>query len=158
MMENVLTIGQYAGVLLEYAICIVVILGGLIAIACLRRRQRKELTAEHLKNRILKAKKYGESVLNYAKERGVKEVLVVTKLYKLSKYLNEASWVAYQIVEVKKDILFEGIATSIDGVSTALSKEIETGFVSAEDYQKDVQTTIDALTEVLARVDAVKGK
>ena len=136
-----------------YGVCALVIIVSLIIIASLKRKQKKELSAETVKKHCLKAKKIAEKMLDDGK--GMNFLLGATNLLNLSKSLANASWYAFQIYEEKKDLLFEGIANSLDGVSSELAIDSEMGFVPQEAYEADVKKALEALDSAIAKVDSL---
>lgn len=136
-----------------YGVCALVIIVALIITASLKRKQKKELSGEAVKKHCLKAKKIAEEMLDDG--NGTNLLLGSTKLLNLSKSVANASWYAFQIYEEKRDLLFEGIANSLDSISSELSADSEMGFVPKEAYLEDVKKTIEALDAAIAKVDSV---
>ena len=75
----------------------------------------------------LKAKKYAEEILDDGRHKGAHMLLGSTKLAHLSGYIADAAWYAFQIVNAKKDIVFEGIANALDVLASDISTASENG-------------------------------
>lgn len=155
-MENVLLMSaETTRLLLSYGFYGAIILFGLVCIIVLRRKTKKELRPEWVKNRVQRAKKYGQDLLIAGAKKGLKTLLGTTHLLKLKDRVADASWAAYQLVTEKKDIVFDGIANTLDKAATTLVKETEDGFVAAETYEKDLQKTVEILDGVLVKINAI---
>lgn len=154
-MKNVLLVSaETAKLLLSYGVYAVIILIGLILIVALKRKTKKELRPEWVKNRILKAKSYAQKLL-VSSAKGVKALLGSTHLLKLKDYVADAAWAAYQIVAEKKDIVFDGVAGALDKIAAEIVKETEDGIIPAEAYEKDLQQAIEGLDAALVKVEAI---
>ena len=152
-MNGLLVATETLSALLEYAVYSVLIIVGLLSIASVRRKTKKEVTPEWVKNRCERAKAYASELLTDKKKSSVHEWLGSTRLLKLNDKLTDAVWAAYQLVEVKKDIVFEGLAQTLDKLADELNQETQNGYVSAEDFQKDVQTIIDGLNATIEKIE-----
>lgn len=152
-MNGLLIAAETISTLLEYAVYSVVIIVGLILLAATRRRTKKEVTPAWVKNRLERAKKYANELLSSENKSSVHVWLGSTKLMKLNDKLTDAAWAAYQLVEVKKDIVFEGIAQDLDKLADGLSQETQNGYVSAADFKKDVQKIVDGLDSAIEKIE-----
>ena len=152
-MNGLLIAAETVGTLLEYAVYSVVIIVGLILLAATRRKTKKEVTPSWVKNRLERAKKYANELLSSENKSSVQVWLGSTKLMKLNDKVTDAAWAAYQLVEVKKDIVFEGIAQDLDKLADGLSQETQNGYVSAEDFEKDVQKIVDGLDSAIEKIE-----
>ncbi len=148
---------ETAKLLLQYGVYFLVIIIGILCIMIVKRKTKKELKSECVKKRCIKAKKYALSLTAKGKTNG-KMVLASTKLLKLNHYVADAAWAAYQIADIKKDIVFEGIADSLNAIAIALMKESEDGYIPYEEFEKEVQDTVNGLDNIVARIDDVVSK
>lgn len=153
MANGLLISAADAKLILAYGICLVIILLALIVMAALKRNTQKEMRPESVKKSCLKAKKYAEGLLE--QNKGEQLLLGATKFMRLDGYISDAAWLAYQIVEVKKDIVFEGIANTLDGLATSVSKESENGYIPKAEYEADVKEVIAVLDGIIAKLDNI---
>lgn len=148
---------ESAKLLLQYGIYAAIILVGILCIMLVKRKTKNELKAECVKKRCAKAKKYAFSVLK--KDRKSSHlVLASTKLLKLNNYVANAAWSAYQIADVKKDIVFEGIADSLNTLAITLMKESEDGYIPYTELEAEVNAAIKDLDTIVAKIDDVVSK
>ena len=136
---------------LEYGICLIVIMVAIIGISFFKRRTKREMRAETVKKSCMKAKKYAEEILNEGDHKGTYMLLGSTKLGHLGACVADAAWYAFQIVNVKRDIVYEEIATTLDVLATELSTQSENGYIPVGEYRACVEKTI-------ARMDVVMEK
>lgn len=153
MTNGLLISATDARLILSYGLCAAIIAAALIIIAALKRHTKKQMRPEAVKKSCVKAKKYAAGLL--VQHKGTQMLLGATKLAKLNAYISEAAWLAFQIVEAKKDIVFEGIAGTLDGLATEVSKESENGYIPAEEYEADVKKAIAGLDGVIAKIDTL---
>lgn len=140
---------------LEYGLCLLIIVVALIAIGFLKRKTKKEMRAETVKASCLKAIKYAQSVLDDGEHKGTHMLLGSTKLAHLSAYIADAAWYAFQIVQAKKDIVFEGIASGLDTLASELATESENGYIPANEYEAWVKKAIAELQAAVAKLDTI---
>ena len=136
-------------------IYISIIVIALLAIAFLRRKTKKEMRAETVKKSCLKAKEYAEDIFGDVKHKGTHILLGSTRLGHLSGLITDASWYAFQIVNVKRDIVFEGIANSLDVLASELTTVAEDGYIPAGEYQACVKRAIGELELTITKLDAM---
>ena len=136
-----------------YGICLAVILVALAAIAVFKRRTKSQLRSATVKKACLKAKRVAQKLIIEQKKHNKKSVLVSTKLNSLSGYVADAAWYGFQIVDAKKDIVFEGIANGIDALATEISKTAELGYIPAEEYLDCINKAIAGLDDALAKIE-----
>ena len=141
--------------LLEYGAYLAVIVVSAILIAAIKRKTKSELRPEWVKSRCEKAKKYAQGLLPRTENMGAHLFLGTTQLLKLKNHLENAAWSAYQIVEMKKDIVFEGVASALDSQANALYKKAENGYVPVKEYEELVTSVIAAIDEVMKKIDAI---
>ena len=151
-MSGLMIAAETLGTLLEYLLYGAIIVVGLILLAATRRKTKKEVTSGWVKNRCERAKKYAVKLIAEGEKSGLSVWLGSTKLMKLNDKLTDAAWAAYQIVEVKKDVVFEGIALTLDKLADGLSQETQNGYVSAEDFEKDVKKIIEGLDKAIEKI------
>lgn len=155
MTSALLITAQHLGVVLEYAVCFLIVIGALLALGFLRRRTKKEMRAEAVRKSCLKAKAYAEEILGDVKNKGAYMLLGSTKLGHLSGLIADACWYAYQIVNARRDIVFEGIATSLDTLASAISVESDDGYIPINEYQAYVKKAIGELEVVIEKLDGI---
>ena len=141
-----------------YGVIAAVIVVTIIVMGIIRRKTKSELRPEKIKKACVKAKKYAEGILASGEHKGSHALLGATKLANLSKYVANAAWYGFQIVGVKKDIVIEGIANSLDGTATMLHNEAEDGYVPASAYEDYVNQAIQALEGNIAKLDEIIAK
>ena len=144
-----------AKLLLAYGTCAVIILVALIVMGFMKRNTKRQMRPESVKKACLKAKQYAEKAL--VQNSGAQKFLGATKLHKLSVLVAEAAWLSYQILENKKDILFDGIASNLDDLATVLSKESEQGYLPEEEYEKSIKDVITSLDDTIKHLDKIIG-
>lgn len=152
MLNALLISAEAAKLILHYGICAAIIFIALIAIGCMKRHTKKEMRTETVKKRCVKAKEYAQSLLS-GKDKA--NLLGSTKLMKLDAHVEEAAWLAFQIVEVKKDILFEGIANTLDALATEVANESADGYIPLDVYEKDIARAIEVLEGVIIKLDGL---
>ena len=82
-------------------------------------------------------------------------ILASPKLSRLSSQVANAAWYAFQIVDAKKDIVFEGIANEIDKLATELSTESEDGYIPVEEYKEYLEKTVTGLESIVEKIDRI---
>ena len=117
------------------------------------------MRAEKVKKSCINAKTYAEKILDSGDNKGAHMLFGSANLLNLANLVAEAAWYAFQIVEVKKDIVMEGIANTLDGLATQVSKESEGGYIPAEEYESDVKAVIEGLDTIIVKLDTmIKNK
>lgn len=140
-----------AKLLLAYGVCAGIILCALIVMACLKRHTKRQMRPVSVKKACVKAKKYAEVAL--AQGDAAQRLLGATKLHRLSVMVSHAAWLSYQIVENKRDILFDGIAGGLDGLATSLAKDSEQGYLPDEEYEGSLKSAIESLSSTIVKLD-----
>lgn len=135
--------------ILEYAVYLFVIVVSLVVLGILKRRNRRALNGQSVKTACEKAKRYAEKLLSAKKVR----VLASARLAKLSSYVAEAEWLATQIVEETKNIAFEGISSTLDGLANALSLRSEDTFLEEHELASCVRDALKTLDELIAKLE-----
>ncbi len=155
-MLNVLaTSVQVMKLLLYYGACFAIILVAAIATICLKHQTKKEMRPTAVKKRCEKAKEYAKRSLT---NKDKAKLFAAAKLVKLNGLVEEASWLAFQIFEKKRDIVFEGIANSLDGLATAISKEAYDGYLSVETYEECLNGAVKTLDGALEKLEEITKK
>ena len=142
----------------EYGVCLLVIASSILALSFFKRKTKREMRAETVKNSCLKAKKYAESILNDGEHKGAYILLGSTKLGHLSSCAADAAWYAFQIVKGKRDIVYEDIANSLDALATELSSQSENGYVPVGEYRACVEKAIARLDVTIQKLDVLMQK
>ena len=140
---------------LYYGICFALIFVAFTAIGIHKRRTKKELRAERVRRSCVKAKRKAAKMLAVQEKKEGHIILASPKLSRLSGEVANAAWYAFQIVDAKKDIVFEGIANEIDKLATELSTESEDGYIPVEEYKAYLEKTVKGLEEVVKKIDQV---
>lgn len=152
-MTNMLLMStRTADALLHYGVCVLVILIALIVMGIMKNKTKKELRPDTVKKSCVKAKVVAEKVL--ADKKNLK-VLAGTRLLKLNKYVANAFWYAFQIADTKKDIVFEGLASKLDALSSELVKEANNGYITEEEYEMHVRKAIEVLDSVIVKINSL---
>ncbi len=158
-MINLLTLSaEILWLCLEYGLCLVIILLAVLSISFFKRRTKREMRAETVKKSCLKAKKYAEEILNEGEHKGTYMLLGSTKLGHLSACVADAAWYAFQIVNVKRDIVYEEIALLLDSLATELSTQSENGYIPVGEYRACVEKTIARMDVVMEKLDILAQK
>lgn len=155
MLNSLLMSSEGIRLCLEYALCLLIIVAALIAIAFMKRKTKKEMRAETVKESCVKALKYAESILGDGEHKNTHILLGSTKLAHLSAHIADAAWYAFQIVQAKKDIVFEGIANGLDTLASELATESENGYIPAGEYETYVKKAIKELTSTVEKLDTL---
>lgn len=142
---------QTAKLILAYGICAAIILGALIVMGFMKRNTKRQMRPITVKKACEKAKKYAQAAL--VQGNAAQKLLGATKLHHLSALVSNAAWLAYQIVENKRDILFDGIAGSLDSLATSISKDSEQGYLPDEEYEESLKVAIETLDATIAKLD-----
>ncbi len=140
---------------LEYALCFVIVVASIFCIALFKRRTKREMRAERVKESCIKAKKLAEEMVSDGKNKGTYMLLASTKLSHLSSLVADAAWYAYQIVNGKRNILYEGIATGLDVLATEISTASEDGYIPVKDYRACVEKAVNVLDATIAKIDSM---
>ena len=155
---NLLTATTFSadGIILAvyYGVCVLLIIVGIIVTAALKRKTKKELNATTVKKYCLKAKKVADEMLDDSASENF--LLGATKLGNLSKSVANASWYAFQIYELKRDLIFEGIASNLDRLATELANDSEIGYVPFETYKEDVEKAVESLTAIIEKLESLQ--
>ena len=152
-MTNMLLMStRTADALLHYGVCVLVILIALIVMGIMKNKTKKELRPDTVKKSCVKAKVVAEKVL--ADKKNLK-VLAGTRLLKLNKYVANAFWYAFQIADTKKDLVFEGLASKLDALSSELVKEANNGYITEEEYEMNVRKAIEVLDSVIVKINSL---
>ncbi|MBE5747322.1 MAG: hypothetical protein E7352_04020 [Clostridiales bacterium] len=142
-----------AKLLLAYGVCGGIILVALVAMGFLNRRTKRQMRPISVKKACMKAKKYAEESL--AMGDNAQKLLGATRLHRLSALVSNAAWLSYQIVENKRDIVFDGIASGLDGLATSLAKDSEQGYLPDEELETSLKAAIDSLNSTIAKIDKI---
>ncbi|MBQ9713739.1 MAG: hypothetical protein IJV83_00270 [Clostridia bacterium] len=145
-----------AKLILSYGICTAIIVMALLAMGFLRRHTKKQMRPQTVKKACEKAKAYATELCNQSK--GAQILLGATKLHHLSVLVSEATWLAFQIVEGKKDILFEGIANGLDTLATELVTAAQQGYLTEEEYEVSIKSAIGILDEKIEKLSKMVEK
>ncbi len=157
-MMNVLLLGlsaDAAKLVLAYGVCTAIILAALIVMGLMKRQTKRQMRPVSVKKACIRAKKFAEESLE--QNENTKKFLAAPRLHRLSVLVSDAAWLAFQIVENKRDILFDGIANGLDGLATSLATESEQGYLPEEEYEQGVKAAIASLDSTIAKLDKMLG-
>lgn len=152
MLYGLLISSAAAKMILHYGICFAIIFVAVLLLGLRKRRTRKELRFEFVKKQIVKSKTCAEKLL--AAKHKV-PFLGSTKLLKLAASVEEATWYVLQVVEVKKEMLFDGVANSLDALATKLVNTASEGYVSMQDFEESVSEAIKTLDGAIEKVSSI---
>jgi hypothetical protein len=155
MLYGLLISSAAAKMILHYGVCLALILVAVLALGFSKRRTKKEVRFDFVKKQIEKSKACAEKLL--ATKHKV-PILGSTKLLKLAASVEEATWYALQVVEIKKEMLFEGVANSLDSLATKLVNTASEGYVSLQDFEENVTEAIQTLDGAIEKVNAIIGR
>ena len=141
---------------LEYAACLFVIIASLVGLAFLKRKTKREMRKETVGNSCEKAKKIANEMLNSKENKSAYILLASTKLSHLSGAVAEAAWYCYQIVNGKKDIVYEGIAGTLDTLSTEIFTASSEGYLQQEEYKEKLENVIKTLDGVIEKLNMMR--
>lgn len=140
---------------LYYGVCFALIFVAFTAIGIHKRHTKKELRAERVRRSCIKAKRIAAKMLAVQEKKEGHIILASPKLSRLSGQVANAAWYAFQIVDAKKDIVFEGVANEIDKLATELSTESEDGYIPVEEYKAYLKKTVTGLETVVEKIDRI---
>ena len=152
MSHKLLITSAGAKLILHYGVCFAIILVAVLALGFRKRRTRKELRFDFVKKQIVKSKTCAEKLL--ATKQKV-PFLGSTKLLKLAASVEESTWYVLQVVEVKKEMLFDGVANSLDALATKLVNTASEGYVSMQEFEESVTNAIQVLDTAIEKVNAI---
>ena len=152
MMNALLVSANVAKICLYYGGCALVILLVLIIMALMKGKTKSEMRLETIRKSCVKAKVVAEQILS---DKGNVKVLAGSRLLYLKKFVANAFWYAFQIADSKKDIVCEGIANTLDALSTELVKESGNGYITEEEFEALVKRSIDTLGDIVERINGL---
>ena len=156
MVNGLLISSETVKLLIQYGVYVAIIIVGTIAIGVCKSRAKRQLKPQSVKAACVKAKKFAE------KAQGLDEakllLLGTSRLLKVKNKVEDAAWAAFQVVEAKKDIIFEGISGTLEGAANNLMKEVDSGFIAKTEYDNVLKGTISTLDEVIAKLDKMLEK
>ncbi len=141
------------GLLLRYAFWLTVIFLGLLLIGIVKRKDKKNLTVEALKNAVERSKNFAERQLN---KKG--KLAYSARLMKLSSAVSSAEWLALRIVEEKKEIAFEGISKELDRLATDISARASDSFIHKTEFEACLQNSLQRIGQALETINALLVK
>ena len=152
MLNRLLLSAEGLFLCLEYGACLLIIMAALLGIGFLKRKTKREMRVETVRKSCLKAKKYAEEISD-DKHNGAYTLLSSAKLSHLSGLITDAAWYAFQIVTNKKDIVFEGIAGSLDKLASDITAQSEDGYIPAREYENCVKHAVKELDLVIEKLN-----
>lgn len=157
------TVGENPGdegvlpLLIRYGWYLLIIFLGLLFLGLLKRRSRRSLTAEAVRRNCLLLKKRLEEMLSGESKgrRGSRAAFGQAKLIKLRSAAEEAVWSATRMVGEGKELVFDGIAESLDELASLLSGAAEDAFADRAEIEAVLRSAAEKLNGVIRQIDAV---
>lgn len=143
-----------AGLAVRYGWYLAVIVSGLLLLALVKRKERKTLTPERVKQRCIILKRRLEETLSAA-ERSRNGFLTQARTGKLRSAAEEAMWSALRLVEERKDSVFDGVAGELDGIADLLSGAAEDAFEGREEAERTIREALAGVNRVIVRIDEI---
>lgn len=138
----------------RYAWYLTIILIGLFLLALMKRKSRKELTPETVRQNCIALKKRLESAISEETKSG-KGKLGQAKMIKLRSTAEEAMWSALRLVNEGKELVFDGVAEKLDGVADILSDAAENMFAEGAETEKAIREALDSVNGIIVRLDEI---
>lgn len=146
--------GPAGGVLVvEYLFYLLVIAGGIFFLALFKKKTSRGLTYETVRKKCEKLKNLLEETLVPQGKKKRKSAGNPARMAILRSAAEEAMWSASRLVDERKDLLFDGIADSLDKIADLLASE-ENAFAGEEEAEKVVKEALDATEAVLRKIEA----
>ena len=129
---------------IQYGWYILLIVAGLLLLAFVKRKSKKNLTPSAVKQSCLLLKKKLEAVLcEKDKNRN--------GLFNQAKVM----WNALRLVDERKDMAFEGVASGLDGIANLLSELSDDAFADAEETERYVREALERSQKIIGQIDNI---
>ena len=77
------------------------------------------------------------------------------KVAKLRSLAEEAMWNALRLVDERKDMVFEGVASGLDAIANLLSELSDDAFADAEETERYVRVALEKTQKIIGQVDDI---
>lgn len=139
---------------IQYGWYILLIVAGLLLLAFVKRKSKKNLTPSAVKQSCLLLKKKLEAVL-CEKDKNRNGLFNQAKVAKLRSLAEEAMWNALRLVDERKDMAFEGVASGLDGIANLLSELSDDAFADAEETERYVREALERTQKIIGQIDDI---
>ena len=142
---------------IQYGWYLILIVAGILLLALVRRRAKKNLTPEAVKQNCISLQKRLEDTLkeDEKEKSGRSGMFSQTKLMKLRSMAEESMWSAARLVEERKDLVFDGVVSSLDEIANLLADCADNAFAEREENEKIVRAALNKTEGVLAQIEAI---
>ena len=138
---------------IQYGWYILLIVAGLL-LAFVKRKSRKNLTPSAVRQSCLPLKKKLEVVLD-ERDKSRNGLFNQAKVAKLRSLAEEAMWNALRLVDERKDMVFEGVASGLDAIANLLSELSDDAFADAEETERYVREALEKTQKIIGQVDDI---
>ena len=139
---------------IQYGWYILLIVAGLLLLAFVKRKSRKNLTPSAGRESCLTLKKKLEVVLD-ERDKSRNGLFNQAKVAKLRSLAEEAMWNALRLVDERKDMVFEGVASGLDAIANLLSELSDDAFADAEETERYVREALEKTQKIIGQVDDI---
>ena len=136
------------------AIQYVIIVVGVLLLALVKRKAKKNLTPEAVRQRCAVLAKKLEETLSEDK-KAKKNILNSTKILKLRSLAEDAMWNALRLVDERKDMVFENVANGLDGVANLLSELSEDSFSENRETETQLRAALENVNGLIVQIDDI---
>lgn len=147
------------GILLaiQYGWYLLLIVAGILLLALVKRRAKRTLTPETVKQNCLSLKKRLEDTLKEEEKDkiGRNGMFSQAKLMKLCSAAEEAMWSATRLVEERKDLVFDGVVGKLDEIANLLADCADNAFAEREESEKSVRAALQKTEAVLVQIEEI---
>lgn len=131
---------------------------GIFFLALVRRKTSRGLTKGRVKEKCLLLRKLLEETLEaegrkIGKSAGHKASVNPARMAKLRGAAEEAMWTASRLVDERRDLVFDGIAGSLNEIADLLA-EAESAFADGSETEKSLREALRATDSVVEKIDA----
>ena len=137
---------------IQYGWYILLIVAGLLLLV--KRKSRKNLTPSAVRQSCLTLKKKLEVVLD-ERDKSRNGLFNQAKVAKLRSLAEEAMWNALRLVDERKDMVFEGVASGLDAIANLLSELSDDAFADAEETERYVREALEKTQKIIGQVDDI---
>ncbi len=139
---------------IQYGWYLIVIIAGLLLLAFVRKKSKKTLTPEAVRQNCAALKKRLEDMLS--EERKSKNgIFNQAKMMKLCSSAEEAMWSASRLVDERKDLVFDGVAGNLDGVANLLSEASANTFAENAETAAHVREALEQVERIIVQIDEI---
>lgn len=142
---------DYGEIILQYVFYFVIIVVGSFLLSFLKRRNRRELTAEKIKSVLQKTRKKANDVYKKIEKKGT--IFASVQLLNIASAIENCAWYTGNLIEEKKDIAFESISATLDAAATAVAEKSEDAFISVEEEKKCLKEAIEKLDACIQKAE-----